>query len=263
MKAFGFCPVYKTPNKKNFIIPFIKCLFHIICITVSVRYISRTPYLQQITFGTILFYVNFIVKEMFFMEMFLAISNKSWRILLETMANYPKTDKKFSLKVIFIILNLSYLLIVTMESYNRDVSDNECTIFWLYLIGVHYLTYLYLYFLIEFFVMLEQFYKDIHLMLTENYRQFAETKQDDFQGTQINSQFVQTIKQKYFKNFYVLQNYNDVFGWPICFLLLGYTLDILLKLRFVLYVSWQYNILYKITTMFQIIVPSVSNYFFL
>lgn len=262
MKLFGFSPLYRTSNRKNYILPCIILIFITICLVSRIicGYKSSFGFINYFrSFSAIVLYLDTMLTLILFIMMFYATTkkNQSWAILLEIVQFYPKNKKGYIYKIMFVALSFAYLVIIS-ESTNRTNKNIHCIINWIYIHISHYSLNVLIYFIMEYLLILEGFYKQIYMNLKDMHRKVTQQPHSEFRRFYFNKQVIKEIKLMYVWCYKLLQHYHNVFGWPLGIIVIFYFTMILWNADFALFrVPHNMNV-YTFTTIIQMMFPTVS-----
>lgn len=255
--------MYPTSNRKNYIIPFIILILMAVCLVSRIicGYKSSFGFTNYFkSFSAIVLYLDTMLTLILFNMMFYATTkkNQSWAILLDIVQFYPKNKKGYIYKIMFVALNLAYVVVIISESTNRTNKDVQCILNWIYIHISHYSLNVLIYFIMEYLLILEMFYKHIYMILMDMYRIVKEPPHSGFRRFYLNKQVIKEIKSKYVWCYQLLQHFHNVFGWPLGIIMIFYFIMILLNAEYALFRVPQNMNIYTFTTIIQMLFPTVS-----
>lgn len=259
MKIVGSCPLYERHTRKNYIIPIAIYLFRMVLLLGKVKYVFD----KKFPFGNFLTQLNIfnsILNEIIFMAILLATVTKisSWNVLFEV-TGFCVNDKKISFqKMMVIILNISYILSILIEAIEKDFTSIGYICSWLDKHISEYLMEIMTYFIIEFLAIVYMFYNHIDKILTDILKKKLDGEMENLATIHVNGHLILEIRTKYLYYYNLQLHCNNIFGWPICFIIIQYIITMLINIGYIVFDHAKLNVHLKIITLTNTLIFTVS-----
>lgn len=261
IKILGFCPIYETPGIKCYFVPLIMFSLNLSGAVNKLYHMIEDGKADAAygSFDSILHYLMVILLEISFVVIYQTTARKveSWNALLGVIKFYPKNRTSMINKIIFLVSNIVYLLGIILEGYHKRPKNIQNKISWLYMQVIIYFTNIMIYVAIQFLVVIRIFYKRTSDILTNIYRAISEEKATDIRKNHISRNMIKRMSLRYLQYYNLMENFNDVFGWPLCYLIMSFVLKFLINAQELFFEDTSHRGL-GLSNFVEIILPTVS-----